>query len=409
MPVLLFLLYALALSVIITRSGFFIKSGLPPRLMAGLFVLYGLAGCVHVWIAFHFFPNHGDIWEMFNYSVGLKHQLLNDYPAFIKEFFPDKFSVDIVGNHLGWSYYQLQGPALLQVVMNFFSFDNIYINTLLFCFLTMYGKMAFYRMLCERYPEQNVIGLILVFLIPSVLFWTSVIHKEGILFCCIGILLYCLQTYLRPFHLRKLAAVVISLLIIFITRKIILVMLIPALTIWWAAERTSFRMRYIIFTAMIGTMALFMLLSFINPSYSLFHQLSERQKEFIQLTGGSKIFLPVLGDDGQSFLNALPYAVLNGLFPPLPGASGKTIYILFSIESVALWSLIIRSIVKNRSQPDGFKTGMFIFALAACLVIGYTVPFSGAIVRYRSIFYPFLLLPLLMYHKPLRRIFPNNE
>lgn len=397
MHVLLFIIYTSVLSLLISRSGFLLKSGLSKKVLVSLFLLYSLVGCAHVLIAFNFFPNHGDIWEMFNYSVRLKQQMLFDYPGFVKEFFPDRFSIDFVGAHMGWSNYQMQGMVLMQVFFNFFSFDNIYINTLLFCFLALYGKVAFYRMLCERYPGQYFITFLIVFLIPSVVFWTAVIHKEGVLFSCLGILLYCLQKLLiKPNGFVKSLTVVLMLSIIFVTRKVVLATLIPALVIWWAAERTTIKKKSFVLGIFFTFAACFILLGFLNPAWSLLHLLSEKQHEFLQLKGGSGIFIPRLDDNVQSFARAFPAALLNGLFMPLPGVGGKTIYILFSLELLAMWVLIAWLLFKSRPiWEDGFKTGFFLFALTACLIIGYTVPFAGAIIRYRSIFYPFLLLPFL--------------
>ncbi|HZE83381.1 MAG TPA: hypothetical protein VE035_03685, partial [Puia sp.] len=44
-----------------------------------------------------------------------------------------------------------------------------------------------------------------------------------------------------------------------------------------------------------------------------------------------------------------------------------------------------------------------LLTFTAMLMIGYTVPFVGAIVRYRSIYLPFLLAPFLyaLRHHPL--------
>ncbi len=65
---------------------------LPEKVFAGYFLLYGFAGCVHIWIAFHYFPNHGDVWNLFYDSVGMKQYLLHDFDAFQKDFLLDSFS-----------------------------------------------------------------------------------------------------------------------------------------------------------------------------------------------------------------------------------------------------------------------------------------------------------------------------
>jgi hypothetical protein len=396
MHILLFILYTALLCFAITRSGFLLKSGLSKKILVTLFLLYALVGCAHVNIAYYFFPNHGDIWQIFNYSVSWKHLLLNDIPAFKKEFFPDEFSLDIVGTHLGWSYYQLQGLVALQMVFNFLSFDNIYINTLLFCFLALYGKVALFRMLSMRYPDRAFMLTMVVFLIPSVLFWTSVIHKESVLFSCLGILLYSFQKLLRQFRAGTFFWLALSFFLIFITRKALFVPLFPALLIWWMAEHITIPRKTLIAGICAALVLIFFLPGWSHPEYKLLHLLSERQQEYFQLKGGSAIFLPAVDDSAGSFAKALPYALLNGLVMPLPGAGGKLIYSLFGIEMIMIWLLVIWSLVKKRALWDGFTAGFLVFALIYCLFIGYLVPFAGAITRYRSIMLPFLILPFLL-------------
>ncbi len=409
MQVLLSLAYAALLGFMITRSGFLIKSRLSKKTLAALFLLYCLAGCVHVMIAFHFFPGHGDVWQIFNYSVTLKDQLLHNYPAFKKEFFPDEFSVDLAGTHMGWSYNEHQWLTALQVAFNFISFDNIYINVLLFNFLTMFGKTALYRMLCERYPGRQMASMILAFLIPGVVFWTAVIHKEGVLFSCIAILAYCLnslrrkyiddqggETNLRHFKGWKIITAALMLLIIFFTRKAVLITLLPGLAIWWMAGYAGIRKKYMVVGVCIVFTLLFMLMGWINSSWSLFNQISERQHAFFQLKGNSRMFLPPVQGNAASFAKVLPYALLNGLFMPLPGTGGSSLYLLFSIEIIASWTLIGWCIIKKKYTWDGFTCGFFVFSVAGCLLVGYIVPFNGAIIRYRSFYNVFILAPFIL-------------
>ena len=393
MHTLLFITYAAALSFIITRSAFLSGSGIPKKTLVILFLLYALAGCAHLCIAWNYFPGHGDVWQMFRFSVSLKQDLLHDYPSFKKEFFPDAFSVDLAGTHAGWSYYEQQWLTALHIVFDFFSFDSIYINTLLFCFLTMFGKVALYRMLGERYPASGPAALLLVFFIPGVVFWTAVIHKEGLLYCCLGVLLYCLQKiFTRQATFRRWAFTLSVLLIIFITRKAVFVTLLPAIAIWWICAKTPVRKAYVVSAVLAaGALSLFVL-GCINPSWSILHQLSIRQQDFMGLNGGSRIFLAPLSGSGMSFLNVLPYAIRNGIFMPLPGTGGNRLYLLFFAETVLLWGVVTWSVIKKRLTIDGFTLGFLVFAISGMLVIGYTVPFAGAIVRYRSILYPFLLV-----------------
>jgi hypothetical protein len=50
----------------------------------------------------------------------------------------------------------------------------------------------------------------------------------------------------------------------------------------------------------------------------------------------------------------------------------------------------------------GLQLAAIPLALLGMLLIGYIIPFVGAIVRYRSIYLPFLLAPCLAAFRPFR-------
>jgi hypothetical protein len=116
------------------------------------------------------------------------------------------------------------------------------------------------------------------------------------------------------------------------------------------------------------------------------------------LRGNSRLYLPVLTPDLSSFLHILPTAFLNGFFEPLPGSGGQLIYIAFSIELIPIWLLLFYALIhllRSRLRLNGFALFCLVFSLTGLLLIGYIIPFAGAIVRYRSIYLPFLLAPAL--------------
>jgi hypothetical protein len=97
----------------------------------------------------------------------------------------------------------------------------------------------------------------------------------------------------------------------------------------------------------------------------------------------------------------------NGLFEPLPGSGGQHIYLLFAVELLLVWAIsvtaLLRRLMPQRSSgkfPDAarpFARCCIGFALIGMLQIGLIIPFAGAIIRYRSIYLPFLVAPCLFY------------
>jgi hypothetical protein len=108
----------------------------------------------------------------------------------------------------------------------------------------------------------------------------------------------------------------------------------------------------------------------------------------------------------------LPDALFNGLFQPIPGAGGQKIYLFFSLELYAIWIIALLALAKasvrlitpnSQLKAHNSKltahssqlTACLLLALPGMLLVGYIIPFVGAIVRYRSIYLPFLLAPCM--------------
>ncbi|HMI63892.1 MAG TPA: hypothetical protein VK518_23410, partial [Puia sp.] len=177
---------------------------------------------------------------------------------------------------------------------------------------------------------------------------------------------------------------------------------------------------------------------FIFPNFytSVARAITARQQEFVSLEGHSRLPLLVMNGTWTSIIKTIPYAIRNGFFEPLPGSGGQIIYLAFSFELLAIWIIIIAAALLWRPsppqtalpqpttpQPAPLQTAMpqpalprpgstnsftlfcIIFSLSGLLIIGATVPFVGAIVRYRSIFLPFLVAPALcrLHSNPLIR------
>jgi hypothetical protein len=143
--------------------------------------------------------------------------------------------------------------------------------------------------------------------------------------------------------------------------------------------------------------------------------LSHFQSEFLQLEGHSRLYLPALDGSWNNIWRILPAAALNGLFEPLPGSGGRQIYLAFSVELLLIWGVVLTAAIHrlfSRSslllaRPLAFSRCCLLFSLSGMLLVGAIVPFAGAIVRYRSLYLPFLLAPFLhslTHWPPLRRL-----
>jgi len=187
-------------------------------------------------------------------------------------------------------------------------------------------------------------------------------------------------------------------LLIFLCRSNILFILMPAFLVWFLAHRTRLSPTTKVVAAVFIPLLFFILPGFFSEHYSILSLISRRQMEFMQLHGHSRIYLPRMSPDLQSLLRLLPTALLNGFFQPTPGVGGNSFYWFFSVELLCIWALIAYTCLAKRHLF--YRLGIFdyvclAFCFSGILLIGCTVPFAGAIIRYRSLFLPFLTAPFL--------------
>ena len=389
----LFIFYFLLLCLAITRMRFF-RGQVKPVYLVLLFGIHVAAGCIHTWIAYRFYPNHGDIWNFFEESVIYKQELLHHPLTFLSRIFSAGwFNVTDTNQPLLDIQYQLLQyvNAFLDVV----SFDNFYINTLLFSFPVFAGTMALFKVFYTAFNKP--LPAFCIFLLPSVLFWTSVVYKDSLFYMAIGYFFYYLLQPGKSIW-RKGFLVLLCTALMFISRANALITLLPAVLFFLLAEKQLIGKMLSLAIVIAVTLGIAIVLNMLVPG-GLLHGISERQKDFQSLAGGSRIYLPTLEPNAASILSVFPVALTNGFFQPLPGAGGKSIYTAFSAELLFTWAIVLfGSLLMARKKTirfSNFDIACLLFALPGMIIIGYMVPFAGAIIRYRSIYMVFLLAPFL--------------
>ncbi len=388
MDVILLLLYLFVFTWLVSKTPFFIRSGLSPKFLTVYFLISTGIAIGHLWFAYHNFPGHGDMWTFFSEGVKLKNYLLKDFSLFLKEMRVDVYEQGAFTSGSFLVRIQYQFLSFIYMLFNFVSFSNNYINLVLFGYLLMFGKIGLYRTVKHIFPG-NEIGNLGFLLLPGILFWTGPIHKEGIIYLCLGLIVYVLSS----FTARKIFLLILAVLVIIITRNYVLVLMVLALIIALIFFVKNYR-----YKAAIEVGAIVIGLSFlIFPQLlqPVFEQVVSRKSEFDTMEGNTRLPLITLEPNFKSFASEFPTAFLNGYLLPYPGQFNP-LYSVFSIEIYLILALLIYGLIKFKSNTitgsgvPGYLGSFMIFGILGILVCGYIIPFAGALVRYRSIYLPFL-------------------
>lgn len=389
MDVILLLVYLVAITWMVSKTPFFLNSGLSGKFLSIYFLFSTAIAIGHLWFAYHYFPGHGDMWAFFSEGVKLKNYLLQDYTLFRKEMRVDVYEQGVFTSGSFLVRIQYQFLSFIYMLFNFLSFSNNYINQVLFGFLLMFGKIGLYRTAKHIFPE-NLIGNLGFLLLPGILFWTGPIHKEGMIYLAIGLIAFSL-TLFSP---RKIILILLAVLIIFITRNYVLVLSALAIVFSLIFFVKNYRFKALIEVGAILTGLGFLI--FPQLFQPVFEQVIIRKQEFDSMEGNTRLPLISLEPNFKSFASQFPTAFLNGFLLPYPGQFNP-LYSLFTIEIYVILILMIAGIIystSNKSIPGnktpGFMGSFLIFGILGILVCGYTIPFAGALVRYRSIYLPFI-------------------
>lgn len=398
----LFFIYLILFTWIIVRTDFFLRSGLSKAQLAGLFIVKTAAGVFYGWFYLHYY-HQGDSWFMYQTSLSTTRELMSDPSAYFRDFFFNPYENTVSGFFASrdsyWNNLKNNSFIALQSVFNCFSFGNYYINVLFYAFLTFWGVVAVFKVMQRHYYRINKHLLIFsCFLIPSFLFWTSGLHKDGIIFLALGTILYII--YFRVYRYRPFISYCLlmsCMVLLFAIRNHILFTLLPALFCWVVSRKWPHRQLYIFAGVYAAGTLLFFLSGSLSPGLDLPAIVAEKQAAFSKLQGGSSLSTPALQPGFAGFLKNLPKAIELSMFRPfLNDIRRPWIWPAF-IEMVLIWLLVLLRLLNRKPLQKRTAFGIFllVFSVTSLLVIGYTVNIIGAIVRYRAFLLPFIVTPLL--------------
>lgn len=400
---LFFILYMILIFWAIPKIAFISHTQLQNREIKFLLVFKILASIV---CAYYFVRTNADYLRL-NFQGLLQYNLLLSNPRL---FFTD-FSSDINAYGLGrlfetqdsfWGYLRFNLLFKLIAILNLVTKGNFYFNTVIFSSIVFFGHIAFYRIYNEIYPGNKRKILAVAFCLPSVLLYTSCVHKDGIIFLSIAIISYIFHRYLsssRSVGIKYLLALLIATLSIFLFRNYIVVAIVPAMLTALLCKMLIYKKRYIILLAYSFFFLVFFVSGFSDSTVNLPAAVVQRKADFSALAvGNTNIKMTALYPTPQSFITNLPQAINHYLFRPYLWEFPQLSVLLTAIELFVYQLLILAFIFyrkKSTAPVHTFNIFGLLFVFNMMLIIGYTIPNVGAIVRYRSIFWVFIICPVI--------------
>ncbi len=400
----LFFFWLIVLSWCLTKIRFVKNAGLNNKIVIGLFIIKIIIGLINGWLTAG--RGNVDTWGYHRDALEEYH-LLFTHP---KEYFTNLFYTGYSNRYGGffqtqnsyWNDLKTNLMVKLVSVLHIFSGGNYYVNVVLYNFLIFFGITGLYRVFKEVYNASTWLTVAMVFLLPSVLYYSSILHKDGLTLAAVGIIIFNIYYGLHQdgFSFKRVFFIFFVFLLMFLLRSYMVFALLPALAAMVICYKKRFNILLVFAIVYMASAILFFNLQYIFPSVSLPQYVAQKQADFISLKGNTAIPVNTLKPSFASYAANAPQALQHSLFRPSFADYKLSVLLLpFTLEMVFYFYLILLFFYRpgKETYHKPFVLFSLCFAFCSFLFIGYTVPVLGAIIRYRSVYLPFLLAPFVLH------------
>ena len=292
----------------------------------------------------------------------------------------------------------------LNAMMRLVSFGNYYTHLLFFSVMAFYGLTFIYKAFHKYFAGKKKILFCIIFLTPSLLFWSSGILKEAPLLLAFGISLNILNKIFnkKVYWLHYLILVFCS-LFLFHLKFYVGLLLIPAITgYFWSINQKG---PHPIIKVFLNFSIYFLATTawhYQNWNWSLFTVLKWKRKDFLGLAkienAKSLIETGNLEDNPISFLLNAPMGLWNSISRPYLWEVYSLAVLPNAIENILIFAFIIVCVLFGK-RSNFKKIGYFfiMYAIGLMTIIGMVTPILGSLVRYKIPALPFFLMFFLLF------------
>jgi hypothetical protein len=413
LSVVLFVIYLSLFALIITRPRFLKWSGLSTVQLLFIFAIKVISGIIYGKVMEHFYQaNENNLVDTLRFhQQSLKElEILKRSPLEFFSGIENNYSHGFKGflsSYNSW-WNDIHDTVFIKflTLINLITGGHYYVNVVIFAFLFFVANIVLYRIFEDSLPDNKTALLIGCFFVPSVLFWTTGIHKDGMVLLGLAMVIanfyYLLKNKKAAF--RHILLLLCGLLILLLIRNFIIVLLLPAMMVWGISHYLGrgYLKVYLISYFLFGVF--FFLSGFISEKIDLPKAVARKQYEFLVLKGNSEIPVKNLEPTAAGFAKSFPKAAELVFLQPLPNRINTNFVIPASLEIMLILLCVLLFVFFHRTSPaNPFVLFCLFFGITYLLSIGYTVNILGAIVRYRSV--PvFFLIPLLLTYTDWNRI-----
>jgi len=181
---------------------------------------------------------------------------------------------------------------ILNAILHLFSFGNFYVHIVFFCFFSFLGLTGLFKAFSKHFPSNTWRLVFGIFLVPTVLFWTSTALKETLAIGILGLIIYISDFGLkRDLQLIQKLFILFLFLILFFLKIYVAVALIPVLLVNMIVTRSAGKAILVKYAGVFIFLFLFALvIKTINSDHDVLKIISKKQANAISEAKGG-VFL----------------------------------------------------------------------------------------------------------------------
>jgi hypothetical protein len=407
-------LYAVLITAIILRWRFFRLSGISIHWIVVAFIIKLIAGFTlwKVYTSYYTEMDGSDATRYYHDAMLIKSQLDENPAVFyalmvgIENHSPEYEAVydKLVGWYSGYRYgltNDYRTIVRLQVIISFISFGSYHVHWIIMSFLSLLGLTWIFKCFESLFKGREFWLFAACFLLPSVVFWSSGLLKEGPALFGLGLLFFLFSKIInRNFKWYHFAFLIPALGFLFYLKQYVLLAFIPAAVFLIVIRVTG--EKFALYKFLLSQIICFIIAQ--NAHYffvggDFLYVLGKKRVDFENTaalhSARSSVEIPESTSTVEFLLNS-PQAFALTYLRPYFWESKSWMYMIFALENLVYVILILFLILFFRRIPKSEHPILIYaaasFALVMASIVGNCVPVLGSVVRYRILSLPLLII-----------------
>jgi hypothetical protein len=268
---------------------------------------------------------------------------------------------------------------------------SIYVNSLFFIFIGFVASCIWFKLLQKWFGLPTWFYAIVLFVVPSVATFSSIVCKDIMLFLGLGLMFYALFV-MQLKNKKRWLYVIAGFLLVFVFRSFIAIALLPFVMGYYINSIMVVKPLKLFALIFIVCFLAVFLSGYLSNGLNVYASIVEKQQSFIALGKANTDFKYVtLTQEPTSLIKAIPSGIYQGFFAPFANWFGNWGILPFSLEIALLISLILFVVFRyKKTQLSPSVYAVFFAFVFIILFTGLTITNAGSVIRYRSIYLPFL-------------------